>query len=280
MSEADLPDRRPPGDSRSTAPGVSTRVVGFALASSIRCERVRWLWRGRVPLGAVTVIAGQQGLGKSTTTIELAARLTRGELPGDLAGRPSSVLLVTLEDHLSSVVKPRLLAAGADVDRVPIVTVKVDGLDDLVTLPDDISAIEERVREHDARLLIVDPIVAALSGNIDAYRDHEVRRAFAPLAQLAERCDLAVVAVMHLTKAQTGDLLGRVSGSVAFTAAARSVLAFARDPDDPGGDTGDNRVIVHVKSNWGAGHRFSLGLRNATSVATQHPGSRSWERVS
>jgi hypothetical protein len=233
---------------QSAAPG---RTVTFTRASEIRYVPVRWLWRGRVPLGAVTVLAGQQGLGKSTTTIELAARLTRGELDGDLVGRPCRVLIVTLEDHLSSVVKPRLIAAGADLDQVQIVTVKVDGLDGLVTLPEDIAAIDSGAREQAARLMIVDPIVAALSGGIDAYRDHDVRRAFAPLAQLAERNDLAVVAIMHLTKAQTGDLLGRVSGSVAFTAAARSVLAFVRDPDDPDGDAGDRRVIVHIKSNWG-----------------------------
>ena len=233
---------------QSTARG---RIVTFTRASEIRHVRVRWLWRGRVPLGAVTVLAGQQGLGKSTTMIELAARLTRGELDGDLAGRPCRVLIVTLEDNLSGMVNPRLIAAGADLDQVEIVGVKVDGLDGLITLPEDIAAIDSSAREQAARLLIIDPIVAALSGGIDAYRDHEVRRAFAPLAQLAERNDLAVVAIMHLTKAQTGDLLGRVSGSVAFTAAARSVLAFARDPDDPDGDAGDRRVIVHIKSNWG-----------------------------
>jgi AAA domain len=240
-----------PPDVATSDVATTGRIVTFTPASSIRHERVRWLWRGRVPLGAVTTLAGQQGLGKSTTMIELASQVTRGDLDGDLHGEPSAVLIVTLEDHVASVVKPRLLAAGADLDRVRIVGVTVDGQDGLITLPDDLPQIETGVQDCGARLLIVDPVVAALSGGIDAYRDHDVRRAFAPLAQLAERCDLAVVAIMHLTKAQTGDLLGRVSGSVAFTAAARSVLAFVRDPDDPEGDTGDRRVIVHVKSNWG-----------------------------
>jgi hypothetical protein len=213
---------------------------------------VSWTWRDRLPRGAVALLAGQAGLGKSTLTLELAARLTRGELAGDLLHTPSSVLIVTFEDHLASVVVPRLLAADADLRRIEFVAVKCDdGTDGLLTFPDDLPLVETKAVELGARLLIVDPVVAALSGSIDGNRDQSIRRALAPLAALSERCDLSTVAVVHLNK-QQADLLSRVGGSVGFVGAARSVLAFARDPEDPEGDAGSQRIVLHAKSNWGA----------------------------
>jgi hypothetical protein len=226
------------------------RAISFISAASVKPERVRWVWEKRIPLGSLTILAGQQGLGKSTLTLELAARASRGELEGDLYGERCSSLVVTLEDHVASVVIPRLRAAGADLERIRIVGVKAaDGLDALVSLPEDIPGLEAGALEHQARLVIVDPIVATLAGSIDAHKDHSVRRALAPLAKAAERCGFAALAIMHLSKANADDLLTRVSGSVAFTAAARSVLVFARHPDDPDNDEGNERVIVHAKSN-------------------------------
>jgi hypothetical protein len=226
------------------------RTINFVSAASVKPQEVRWVWEQRVPLGCLTILAGQQGLGKSTLTLELAARASRGELDGDLYGGPCSSLVVTLEDHVASVVVPRLKAAGADLERIRIVGVKAaDGLDALVSLPEDIAGLEEGALAYQARLVIVDPIVATLSGSIDAHKDHSVRRALAPLAQAAERCGFAALAIMHLSKANADDLLTRVSGSVGFTAAARSVLVFARHPDDPDNDEGNQRVIVHAKSN-------------------------------
>ena len=101
-------------------------------------------------------------------------------------------------------------------------------------------------------LVVVDPVAAFIGGSTDTHRDAAVRRVLTPLAQLAERQHLAVVAVAHLNKDTAGKLLARVGGSVAFGAAPRSVLAFARHPDDPDGDQGVERVIVHAKTNHGA----------------------------
>ncbi len=258
------PDNSQPqgiGASSREPSAVGGREITFTKASTVRPEPIRWLWDGRVPLGALTVLAGVQGLGKSTFTAWMTARVTRGGLDGDLKSAPAAVLIVTLEDHLASVVRPRLEAAGADLDLVEFVAVKFEGAHDLVTLPDDLLAVERGADDIGARLLVVDPIVATLAGTIDGYKDQHVRRALAPLASFAERLSLAVVGVMHLTKQQTGDVLSRVSGSVAFTAAPRSVLMFVNDPDDPEGEDGDQRLVVPVKGNW---------ARLAASVAVRH----------
>ncbi len=237
--------------------GRPSRRVILTPASAIVPERIRWLWRHRLPLRGLSLIAGEPGLGKSTLTAELAADVTRGRLDGDLHGKPADVLIATAEDHFASVVWGRLTAAGADMDRVHRVTVEERGAEELLTLPDDVAEVEQRCTElagvgRPVGLAVVDPVAAFIGGGTDTHRDAAVRRVLAPLAGLAERQHLAAVAVAHLNKDVAGKLLARVGGSVAFGAAPRSVLAFARHPDDSDGDQGSERVIVHAKSNHGA----------------------------
>jgi AAA domain len=239
----------PTATSSSKASGRRLRVTRIA---DVRAERVRWLWEDRLPLGMLSIIAGEPGLGKSTLTADVAARASQGELDGALRGQPCDALIVTFEDHVASVVRPRLEAAGADLDRVSFIeAVEEDGSEGLVSLPDDIDRIAVEVEGTAAKLLIIDPVVAALPANINAHRDQDVRRALAPLSKLAEHRDIAVIAVMHVNKAQASSLFQRIGGSVAFTGAARSALLVARDPDDPEGERGYRRVIAHGKSNVG-----------------------------
>jgi hypothetical protein len=235
-------------------------------AKEIRSERVFWLWPERVPLSGPTVLAGEKGLGKSiTSNAWLAARVTRGELDGELKGQSADVLIVTAEDSWASIVKPRLQAHGADLDRVHRIEVTDEHGETTFTLPDDVALLEdeiERLRRlgADVRLLVVDPIGAFLTHTTDSHKDSHVRRALAPLATLADRQGLAILIVAHLTKDESKRLLHRVSGAGAFVNAARSVLAFARDPSDPHGERGSERVLVHVASNWGR-HAVSLATR-------------------
>jgi hypothetical protein len=197
-------------------------------ASAIRAERVEWLVPGRFPRAQTIVVAGFPGVGKSTINYDLAAQVSRGG---------ETVLILTAEDHLAAVVRPRLEAAGADLDRVVIITREI-------TLPDDVSALEDLVREHGAALLIIDPLVAFIGDGVNTHRDHHVRRVLAPLADLAERTGAAVVVVVHTNKGSGTEPLMRISGSVGFTGAARSVLLCAKDPQDE-----HRRIFAVVKSN-------------------------------
>ena len=250
----------PAADSRPAG-----RRVVLTAASSISPEPLRWLWRHRLPLRGLSLIAGEPGLGKSTLTVELAAAVTRGKLDGDLHGEPRDVLIASAEDHFPSVVWGRLMAAGADMARVHRLHVEDRDGEELLTLPDDVAEIEARCAEladagRPVALVVVDPVAAFIGGGVDTHRDASVRRVLAPLAGLAERQHLAVSGVAHLTKDTAAKLLARVGGSVAFGAAPRSVLAFACDPDDEDGERGTKRVIVHAKSNHG---------RYAPSLAAQ-----------
>ena len=119
---------------------------------------------------------GNPGLGKTLYTCNLAARVTTGDL-----GPPRSVLMLTAEDSLAAVLRPRLEAAGADLDLVHFLVVRRDGIDGSLSLPDDVGALGEKVREHDAALVTVDPLMAHLPESVNSYRDQSIRGALAPL---------------------------------------------------------------------------------------------------
>lgn len=202
--------------------------AGTVRAADIEPEIVEWLWPGRIPRSHVIVITGFPGVGKSTANYDLAARVSRqGEV----------VLVFTAEDHLAAVVRPRLEAAGADLNLVRIVTIPI-------TLPDDIGRLKELVQEFEAALVIVDPLVAFIGDGVNTHRDHHVRRVLAPLADLAEATKASVVVVIHTNKGTGTEPLMRISGSIGFTGAARSVLLAAEDPQDE-----RRRILAVVKSN-------------------------------
>lgn len=209
-------------------------------ASSVKRERVGYLDAERmIPLKAATVLAGPPGLGKSQWTARLAAC------------NAGVTLIATAEDALGAIVRPRLEAAGADLQRVSFVVMSRDGLDDGIALPDDVAELERLVEENAATLVVIDPLMAHLPEHVNSWRDQSIRRALAPLHRLAERHGCAVVVVVHLNKREGDDPLQRVGGSIGITGAARSVLLLARDPEDPEGEVGRRRVLAHVKSNYG-----------------------------
>lgn len=256
-AEAEAAEPVEPEAEPSSARLPRKRTLVLTPASAIRSERGRWLWCQRFPLRGLTVVAGEKGLGKSIlTNAQTVAAITRGTLDGELSGTPADVLIVTAEDDWRSVVKPRLMACGADLDRVHRIEVHdADGVS-LLTLPDDVADLEAAITKLRAAgrivaMLVVDPIGAFVPETANTHADAPVRRILAPLAALADRQDLAVIAVAHLTKDESKRLISRVSGSGAFVNAARSVLAMVRDPDDPEGEQGAQRLIVHVASNWG-----------------------------
>ena len=187
----------------------------------------------------LALLFGMPDRGKSLFSILLAAERTRA------GGR---VLITTAEDSISAVVKPRLEAAGAVLDRVDIVKVRRHGIEDGSTLPDDMDQLEALVDGHE--LLIIDPLNAHLPGTVNSMVDASVRRALAPLHRLAEHTGCAVFPIGHVNKNQgMTDPLLRSGGSIGLPGAVRSMLLLANDPDDP---DGPSRVLAHVKCNVGA----------------------------
>jgi AAA domain len=221
----------------------ATRRFEAVPFETIRRERTEWLLPGRIPIGGVTILGGDPGLGKSQWTCLLAAQLSRGEL-----GPPAATLMLTAEDDPSRTIKPRLEAAGADLSLIHVVRgMSSDGFE----LPDDVLELERLVADVKARLVTIDPVSAHLCGKTDSFKDADVRRALRPLSDVGERHQCALLPVMHLNKGSGMPAIYRLSGSVAFSGAPRSILFFARDPDDPEGATGPQRALSHDKCNLG-----------------------------
>jgi putative DNA primase/helicase len=103
-------------------------------------------------------------------------------------------------------------------------------------------------RIGDIKLLIVDPVVSAVSG--DSHKNTEVRRALQPLVDLAAALGAAVLGISHFSKGGAGsDPATRVVGSIAFSAVARVVLVAAKVKG--AGDEDGRRIFARGKSNIG-----------------------------
>jgi hypothetical protein len=207
-------------------------------------RQVRWLVPGLIPLRTLTLVAGVGGLGKSTWLANVAAQVSRGDL---LDGKPGNVVIVSYEDAAEEVLRPRIQAAGGDLTRVyDIVLEGVAGIDP-VQLPRDIDELERLVHSVEARLVIVDPIVAAFDTALDAHKDQHVRHVLARLTKLAEERSCALPIVGHLNKTPSSDAYIRVANSVAFWNASRSVVLVTEDE-------GDHRLVAQRKANYARLH--------------------------
>lgn len=229
-------------------PDGGHRLPHSTYVGTIAPERVRWLSPGRLAYGKTTVLDGDPGLGKSTMTLDWAAKITRGEaLPDGEPTRPRSVLVLSAEDGAADTIRPRLEVAGADLMRVILLTMRNErGEDDLVSIPEDIPALTNILIDQDVALVIIDPLMAFLSSETNANRDQDVRRSLAPLATLAEETDAAILMIRHLNKSVGGQSLYRGGGSIGIIGAARFGLMVGRKEESK-----DLRVLTTVKANIG-----------------------------
>lgn len=215
--------------------------------SQIQPRRVHWLWQGRLAIGTLGLLAGREGLGKSTIACDLAAQITRGTLPGEHEGTPKAVLVCATEDSFEHTIRPRFEVADADLNRVYRVERRTDSGDLPILLPDDLAGVEQAAIDVDATLLVLDPLISRL-GALDSHKDAEVRLALEPLVAIADRAQFAVLGLIHHNKTGATDPLDKVMGSKAFAAVARSVHTVIPDPSD---ETGQRRYFGTPKNNLG-----------------------------
>ncbi len=220
-------------DPRELSDDQRVRHVELVPASSIKVKPVHWLWKDRIPLGELSLLAGREALGKSTIAYTLAAWITMGTMKGRFLGDPRSVLVAATEDSWEHTIVPRLMAAGADLDRVfRVDVITEDGFDGLLTLPSDISDLHLAVVQSDAALVLLDPLMSRLSTHLDSHKDAEVRVALEPLTAFAKRARVAVLGIIHVNKSSGSDALNVIMGSRAFGAVARAVLMAVKNPED------------------------------------------------
>ena len=227
-------------------------TVPLIRMSEVQQTEVEWLWYPYIPFGKLTIIQGNPGEGKTFFAMQLAAACTnRKFLPQMEPFEPFNMIFQTAEDGLWDTVKPRLLSAEADLERVLV----IDDADNPLTLSDE--RIENAIRENHARLVIIDPLQAFLGSNVDMNRANEVRPIFRRLADVAQATNCAIVMIGHLNKAAGSQSTYRGLGSIDITAVVRSLLFIGKVKTDP-----TTRVIIHEKSSLappGQSLAFSLG---------------------
>jgi putative DNA primase/helicase len=244
----------PAADPGEFDPSPKAQMVS---ASAIPPARVEWLWPGRIPMGTLTLFSGDPKLGKSLASLAVIAAVTRGgPLPGGGVDGPvsapsGSAILLSAEDDPARTIVPRLRAAGADLDRAMIIAkirepefrgfeTHVPACERMPTLSaEDLKAIERcAVELGDCRLIVFDPITAYIGGHGSG-----VRRALAPLRDMAERLGAAIVLMTHHNKQGGSGTNGkyRVLDSIAYVGVCRANFLFLADPDDP---TGRRRLML------------------------------------
>ena len=207
----------------------------YRRASDIEPCDIEWVWPPWIPLGHITDLSGDPGVGKSYVVQSVAADLSRGLVPGsEAACVPASSLLLTGEDHPGSTVRPRLETLGADLNRV-FVTDDVFRFDEK-----GLTRLEEMIRDTAVRFVAIDPIAAFLNNT-----QSKVRHSMTALARIAEQQQCAILTVRHLNKSG-GKAIYRSIGSIDFIATVRSAILAGAQPGKP-----EVRALVHVKANLG-----------------------------
>jgi RecA-family ATPase len=235
-------------------PNARARGIDIIRASDVKPKKLTPVWYERFYRGKLGFIAGEPGLGKSLIAIHMAAMVsTGGDWPGDAGcARRGDVIYISAEDGAADTIRPRLEAAGADLNRVHL----IESVNDYVgsrpfSLVADLGRLDQGLKAfRKPRLVIIDPVNACLSATdflpFNPNSVPQVRALLSRLEALAAKYRVAIVCVTHFTKAKGGSVLSRVTGSFAFVAAARSVFTVVRKNDDA-----DQRVFAPAKNNLG-----------------------------
>ncbi len=262
-----------PGTASAPAGDPAGRIA-YRRVSDIKAKPIRWLWQGRIARGKVSMLAGNPGLGKSQVTVSMATVVsTGGTWPVDRTRcERGNVIFLSAEDDPADTIRPRLEAAGADLSRVFILdavieSYRADGGEVVraFNLNTDLVRLGTMLEEiGGAALIVIDPITAYL-GEADSHKNAEIRALLSPLSDLAAKHGTAVVCVSHLNKGGGSEALMRVTGSMAFVAAARAAFIVAKDQENE-----TRRLFLPLKNNIGndqTGLAFTLQSAQVESPA-------------
>ena len=200
-------------------------------------EPITWLVRDHLARGAVAVLIGDEGIGKSLWWVLIVVHITTGKpLPmlGLPTRDPAHVVLVITEDGWTDTVRPRLEAAGADMDYVIVIAEQDDGSGAPV-FPRDLGLVDAAHQRHpDLALVVVDAWLDTVPGKFTVKDPQHARQALHPWREIALRTDTAVLLLAHSNRADVGSLRDRVGATGALRQKARTLLYAAQPPDDAG----------------------------------------------
>lgn len=238
--------------------------VQLKCATDMEPKAVDWLWKNWLAVSKFHLLAGAPGTGKTTVALSLAAIIASGgQWPdGTLCEAPGNILIWSGEDDPEDTLLPRLLMHDADPKRVYFISDVIDNnitraFDPAYDIP---KLYEKAAQMGTVRLIIIDPIINAVAG--DSHKNGEVRRSLQPLVELGEKLKAVVLGISHFSKGTLAcDPIERVTGSIAFGALSRMLLATAKMTDSNGQE---KRVLVRAKSNHGpdgGGYHYQIEQR-------------------
>ncbi|WP_198344113.1 AAA family ATPase [Mycobacterium dioxanotrophicus] len=245
-----------PDDPGPVDPDMPTRRLIVTRGSRIKAKKLVWWELGLILQYAINLLAAREGKGKSTVASSWAARETRNG---------GTVLWIGTEESRESAIVTRLIAAGADMDKVIFVDVQTDLGTGALVFPLDLNAIEDVIREHNVTMVFLDPAKAVVPPGFSGNDDIAVRQYLEPIAALADRCKVTIIGLAHFGKRDGADSGQLMLGSVAWSQVARCVLSIAEDPD-----TG-TRVLTNTKANY-AGTDRSVEFRIVSTTVDTDDG--------
>lgn len=245
-----------PDDPGPAEPGQSTRRLLVTRGSQVKAKRLIWWELGLILQYAINLLAAREGKGKSTVASSWAARETRNG---------GTVLWIGTEESREHAIVPRLIANGADMERIIFVDVETDLGTGALIFPLDLTGIEKIIREQNVTMMFLDPAKAVVPPGFSGNDDIAVRQYLEPIASLADRRKVTIIGLAHFGK-RTGTDSGQLMlGSVAWSQVARCVLSIAEDPD-----TG-SRVLTNTKANY-AGTDRSVEFRIVNTIVDTEDG--------
>jgi hypothetical protein len=249
LNESSSNRRSSGGEGRGSLAGAEEIYEGIS-ADTVICEKVDWLWWPYISRGALTIVEGDPGLGKSYfMQMVCSAIVDGGRLPSDggVSGfekiKRGGVFYFSVEDDPATVIVPRLrsnntkkLSEFRIYDRK--LTMDEEGL----------KVAEFLVSKHEVDLVVFDTLNYFVGG-IDVHRANEVSQQMEHFTRLAKNHNVGVVVLRHLTKNSSGAVKGiyRGQGSIAFTGTAREVLTVGIHPEEH-----DLRIVAVTKLNLDA----------------------------
>ncbi len=251
--------------------GRNHKAAEITYLDTVQPTSVQFLAYPYLPLGKISLLIGDPGIGKSTIAMNIAAALSTGMplFDADKSREPiqGKSIYLSAEDNVADTLKPRLLAAGADCTQIAVIT----------NIGSDISEdgylLEDALEKTQARLVVLDPLQGFIGRDADMCRAADMRRLMGGLAVMAEKHRCAVLAIGHMNKATGAKSLYRGLGSIDIAASARSVILIERSENNP-----KIRVLSHIKSSLapeGSALAFRIEANSAINFMGEYDGDTS-----
>ena len=257
-------------NSINQAASVGVKDGGLRALSDIEAEEVEWLWRYHIPLGEITLLIGDPGVGKSYFSYFLSAQVSTGGFWPDAMDESiesGKVLILSTDEDPNYAIRPRSEAAGADISKIFVLEGSRDaeGRIKILNLTKDIHRLEDILeKDKGYRLVVIDPLSDYI-GHVDTHKYSDVRWALAPINALARKYHLAIVGIMHCNKNTSLQVLYRIMGSMGFPSVARAIWLIAKDRED---EENKRRYFSPLKNNLAPEQKtLAFHLENLGKVA-------------